>query len=40
MFMVIIILFIIFYLVDNYIDDGSLYIDKVILMYWVVGCII
>lgn len=38
MFMVTIISFIIFYSVDNYIDDGSLHTDKATLMYWVVGC--
>lgn len=38
MFMVTIISFIIFYSVDNYIDDGSLHTDKTTLMYWVVGC--
>lgn len=36
--MVTIISFIIFYSVDNYIDDGSLHTDKATLMYWVVGC--
>lgn len=38
MFMVTIISFIIFYSVDNYIDDGSLHTDKATLTYWVVDC--